>query len=103
MVYDVVQAFLSMFTGLITALVRMILAIAMAVITLPRLDRSAMPAWVSRYLNLDSGGACAVLLLFLGPMLVVWGLIWYHAILLCVCLAIYHSCHYPNVHFAAVP
>ena len=60
MVYDVVQAFLSMFTGLITALVRMILAIAMAVITLPRLDRSAMPAWVSRYLNLDSGGTCAV-------------------------------------------
>jgi hypothetical protein len=57
MVYDVVQSFLSMFTGLITALVRMILAIAMAVITLPRLDRSAMPAWVSRYLNLDTG-AC---------------------------------------------
>ena len=55
MVYDVAESFVSMFTGITTALVRMILAIAMAVITLPRLDRSAFPAWVSRYLNLDTG------------------------------------------------
>ena len=55
MVYDVAQSFVSMFTGITTALTRMILAIVMAIVTVPRLDRSAYPAWVSRYLNLDSG------------------------------------------------
>ena len=55
MLWDLYQAFLSMFTGIVNAIVRMATAVVLAVVSVPRMDRSAMPAWVSRYLSIDKG------------------------------------------------
>jgi hypothetical protein len=55
MTYDLVQAFLSMLTGIATALARMGTVIAFTVFSLPRLDQTPLPAWVGRYLlSLDT-------------------------------------------------
>lgn len=53
--YDLFQSFMQMYTGIVTALVRFILVVVIGLLTLPRLDRSPMPAWVERYLLLDTG------------------------------------------------
>ena len=55
MLYDLSQAYLSMFTGIANAIVRMVTAVVLAVVSVPRMDRSAMPEWVTRYLSIDKG------------------------------------------------
>ena len=44
-----------LFTGPITALVRLIMGIGIAFATLPRMDVSPLPGWFERYLLLDMG------------------------------------------------
>ena len=54
-VYDIIMMFLKMATGIVTALVRFVLAMVIALFTLPRMDASPLPGWVERYLLLDAG------------------------------------------------
>ena len=53
--YDLVQMFLQLYTGIMTAIVRFITVVGISLASLPRLDRSPMPAWVERYTLLDTG------------------------------------------------
>ena len=54
-VYDIIMMFLKMATGIMTALTRFIMAMVIAIFTLPRMDASPLPGWVERYLLLDMG------------------------------------------------
>jgi Retinol binding protein receptor len=54
MLYDVVQAYLTMFTGIVTAIVRMVTVLGVTILSMPRLDQTPMPAWLGRYLLLDT-------------------------------------------------
>jgi hypothetical protein len=54
-IYDLWMFFIRLGTGAIAGVVRFLLAIAVALITLPRTNTSPMPAWIERYTELDSG------------------------------------------------
>ena len=54
-VYDIIMMFLKMATGIMTALTRFIMAMVIAIFTLPRMDASPLPGWIERYLLLDMG------------------------------------------------
>jgi Ca2+-binding EF-hand superfamily protein len=53
--YDLVTIFLKIAAGFMTAFVRFIITIVIALFTLPRIDVSPLPAWIERYLELDAG------------------------------------------------
>lgn len=53
--YDLIQLFLQLYTGIMTAIVRFIMVVVIGLVSIPRLDRSPMPAWLERYLLLDNG------------------------------------------------
>lgn len=53
--YDLFQTFMQLYTGIVTAISRFFMAIIITLFTLPRLDRSPVPAWLERYLLLDTG------------------------------------------------
>ena len=55
MAYDMYQILLSSIAGLTKALVRFVLVVVIALVSLPRTDVSIFPAWVEVYLQLDSG------------------------------------------------
>lgn len=54
MLYDVIQFFMSILTGIMTAVVRMVVVMIFSLISLPRLDQTPLPAWVGRYLLVDN-------------------------------------------------
>ena len=54
MVFDFFQVAIQMVTGLTTAILRLILAIVVLLLALPRMDRSLCPAWFDDLLPLDS-------------------------------------------------
>ena len=53
--YDLWMLILRLTTGVMTAIVRFFITIAVALITLTRADVSPLPAWIERYLLLDTG------------------------------------------------
>ena len=53
--FDLWELITRLVTGVITAIVRLILAIGIALITLPSAATSPLPAWVERYTLLDQG------------------------------------------------
>ena len=53
--YDSCQIFMTMAAGFMVAFVRFIITCVIALGTLPFMDRSPIPAWVERYLLLDTG------------------------------------------------
>jgi hypothetical protein len=55
MAYDLFQIFTTCVTGIMTAIVRFILAVVSLIFSLPRTDISIFPAWLEYYLLLDSG------------------------------------------------
>jgi hypothetical protein len=55
MAYDLFQIFTTCVTGVMTAVMRFVIATVTLVFSLPRTDVSIMPAWLEYYLLLDSG------------------------------------------------
>ena len=53
--YDLWMFFIRLGTSFITALTRFIIAIAVALFTLPRTNVSPLPSWIERYTALDTG------------------------------------------------
>jgi Ca2+-binding EF-hand superfamily protein len=53
--YDAVQIMMTMAAGFMLAFIRFIITCVIALGTLPFMDRSPIPAWVERYLLLDTG------------------------------------------------
>ena len=53
--YDLWMLVVRLFTGVMTAIVRLFITIAVALLTLTRADVSPLPAWIERYLLLDTG------------------------------------------------
>ena len=54
-VYDLWMLISRLATGIMTALIRFFITIAIALVTLTRADVSPLPAWIERYLLLDTG------------------------------------------------
>ena len=55
MAYEMYEMLLQMATGVVKSLVRFVIVVVIALISLPRVDHSPFPAWVEAYLLLDSG------------------------------------------------
>ena len=53
--YDLWMIIARLVTGVMTALVRFFITVAVALVSLTRADVSPLPAWIERYLLLDSG------------------------------------------------
>ena len=53
--YDLWMLIVTLATGIMTAVVRFFITIAVALLTLTRADVSPLPAWIERYLLLDTG------------------------------------------------
>jgi len=53
--YDLWMLIARLATGIMTALVRFFITVAVALVSLTRADVSPLPAWIERYLLLDSG------------------------------------------------
>lgn len=47
--------FLQLYTGIMVAVARFLVAVVVQLLTMPRMDKTALPAWIERYTNLDSG------------------------------------------------
>lgn len=54
MIYDCMELYLSIFTGITLAIVRVVLAMVLAILSLPRIDQTCYPAWIGRYIDLDT-------------------------------------------------
>jgi len=55
MAFELYEILIRIAASIVTAAVRAILAFCLAVVSLPRMDRSPFPAWVEAYLLLDTG------------------------------------------------
>ena len=55
MLFDVYRVCVTIVVGLTKGIVRFVLVVVIALLSLPRMDRSPFPAWIEAYLLLDTG------------------------------------------------
>mmetsp|Transcript_23746 Transcript_23746/g.26923 ORF Transcript_23746/g.26923 Transcript_23746/m.26923 type:complete len:513 (+) Transcript_23746:807-2345(+) len=70
--YEMYQFYLVLFTGIITALIRIIIWLGVSMISLMRLTECLFPAWIYKIINLDTGNKSYL-----------------------ACVELYHCCNHP--------